>query len=312
MWAAGTFLDGFDIANDIFRAWWFDPAIASLSFIIFMNLYWHYERKHSRTNDTSSAWAIGFSLKSRPDVQSALAYWAGIVAVKAAFGVVGVSLSPGEMWDGIPTTLSEGLYTVAEVVSGIVAYDAIFFFLHWAMHDIPALRWVHARHHYQLHQDATSSSTRATTMDEQLTLASKQERRQMPTSRVPVECYDVLRHSLLDGLLQVGVNILVQRHTPWGCVKSRFARLWHNVIVVWMLTESHTTSPYPMIWRNRTYFPGVYHHVAHHGSFTTHEHHNSEKQGGGRAALRYQQFFGYLDDLRIHYAVRRRGGGKQL
>ena len=88
----------------------------------------------------------------------------------------------------------------------------------------------------------------------------------------------VLDHSLLDGALQVGVNILVQQYSPWGGAKSRLARWAHNVIVTWLLTESHAVAG-PRI--GRRWFAGVRDH---------HRHHRT----GGRP---YQQFFGYLDRL---------------
>jgi hypothetical protein len=54
----------------------------------------------------------------------------------------------------------------------------------------------------------------------------------------------------LDAYLQVMCNILVQQRTPWGYMKSRLARwLIHNVVVTWMVTESHTRSDVPYIWR---------------------------------------------------------------
>ena len=45
-----------------------------------------------------------------------------------------------------------------------------------------------------------------------------------------MESRDVLRHSIVDAALQVAVNILVQRHTPWGAIKSRLARAMHEVV----------------------------------------------------------------------------------
>lgn len=91
------------------------------------------------------------------------------------------------------------------------------------------------------------------------------------------------RHSILDGSMQVVVNIAVQRHTPWGSIKSRTARACHNLIVTWMLTESHTSTDKLNIFRR--FCKGVREHRQHHL--------------GGSA--RYQQFFGYLDDVRLFF-----------
>ena len=142
---------------------------------------------------------------------------------------------------------------------GIILYDAIFFFLHWGMHEIPLLRYWHRRHH------------QCTPL---------------------VEARDVLRHGLVDGALQVLVNILVQRHTPWGAVKTRLARGLHNIVVIWMLTESHTASPYPNIWRK--YFVGVREHCLHHSPPR-----DGKKCVDTEKRVRYQQFFGYLDGMRF-------------
>lgn len=246
----------------ILRAWWFDPFIASLSFLGFINLYWFYELKCGLTKfDGYVEWDLRFLMTAH--TKSAIGYWIGIFLLGTIQG------QTRTMEDGIPCCMSDLLYLTTEVVSGIVAYDFVFFFIHWAMHEVPSLRFMHAKHH-----DAES--------------------------RQLLECNDVLRHSLLDGLIQVLVNIAVQQRTPWWCRKSRCARAIHNLLVAWMLTESHTTSPEPYIWRN--WFVGVREHVYHH-------------TGTDDGMLRYQQFFGYLDNLRLNYVVRhqrRRTAGKDL
>lgn len=152
-------------------------------------------------------------------------------------------------------------------MSGIILYDFVFFFVHWAMHDIPALRHWHA-HHHECRSDNDSGN-------------------------LAVEAQDVLRHGLMDGSLQVFVNIMVQRHTIWGSVKSCLARALHNVIVTWMLTEAHTASPTPDVFRR--WFIGVRKHRLHHLGRQSHDKSCSTVEGFHR---RHQQFFGYLDDLR--------------
>jgi len=84
--------------------------------------------------------------------------------------------------------------------------------------------------------------------------------------------------------VQVLVNICVQRTNVWGSTKSRLARALHNVIVTWMLTESHTCAPAPRLARRC--FLGVQRHRAHHAG-----------------SPYYQQFFGYLDDARLACAA---------
>ena len=68
----------------------------------------------------------------------------------------------------------------------------------------------------------------------------------------------------LQGTLQVVVNILVQRTTPWGSVKSRLARWLHNILIIEMLVESHTSSEWPQLARRLC--AGVAGHRQHHRS----------------------------------------------
>lgn len=288
-----------DVQDGIFRAWWFDPLVATVCFGAFINVYWYQERKlglscndkfaetcksHRRlclllftvlldTDDARllpidsthlfpfiSAWLLflpgGFGLG--PLFNSAAAYWIGIFFWKLV-----VPPAAPFIPDGVPSNVSELTYLLTEVVTGIVLYDAVFFFLHWAMHEIPYLRTWHARHH-----DRPEGT---------------------------LECRDTLRHGIMDGSLQVLINILVQRQNPWASPKSRLARAMHNIIVIWMLTESHTNSPVPYIWRR--WFVGVREHRLHH--------YGALKQGAYGKHHRHQQFFGYLDDTRARWTERK-------
>lgn len=85
--------------------------------------------------------------------------------------------------------------------------------------------------------------------------------------------------------MQVLVNIAVQRYNLWGSIKSRTARALHNLILTWMLTESHTFASNLNIFRK--YFKGVREHRHHHLSRVS------------QRRLRYQQLFSYLDDARF-------------
>lgn len=239
---------GLDLDQGLWRAWWMDPLIATLSFAVFINWYWYYERRLGISSVDEFQATV--KLEWGPLFQSGAAYWVGIFILKCF-----VPPSATTLPDGTPQDINEFAYLIAEVISGILLYDAIFFFIHWAFHEIPALRWIHQRHHQY---EGT------------------------------IESRDVLRHSLLDGGLQVVVNIIVQRYTPWGTAKSRVARALHNIIVVWMLTESHSAAPRPYIWRR--YFVGVREHREHHLG----------KQINPKLGKfhRYQQFFAYLDDAR--------------
>lgn len=237
-----------DMDNGVFRAWWFDPLLATFSFAFFINWYWYEERRRGLASTEIVDHDIG------PIFSSLFAYWIGIYILKSVVIAPGGGVLP----DGIPQDLEGFLYLSSEVVSGVLLYDAVFFFVHWAMHEIPVLKSWHARHH---------SHPR------------------------PLEARDTLRHSIVDGSLQVLINICVQGYTPWGMVKSRLARAFHNLIVVWMLTESHTASPAPYIWRR--WCVGVREHRLHH--YGSHGKHH-----------RHQQFFGYLDDARAWFFQNRK------
>merc|ERR1740130_818351 len=141
--------------------------------------------------------------------------------------------------DGIPRSLRGVAYLALEACTGVLSYDLIFFALHVTMHSVGSK--AHRVHH---------------------------------TPGTDLRARDVLTHSPIDGALQVLTNIAVQRYTPWGASKSRCARALHNVLVTWMLTESHTCAPTPRIARR--WFAGVRRHRAHH-----------------EGAQFYQQFFGY-------------------
>jgi len=231
-----------DSAVDALRAWWIDPGIATLSFAFAIMVYDREERKlGSKSREFLSAGSVTTLFFA------GVAYWVGVglwVCTVPPPGLHGTGIP-----DGAPATLREVVYLGLEVAAGVVAYDLLFFSIHLSMHSGVAALWsAHKTHH------SRTGDLRAR---------------------------DVLLHSPVDGALQVLVNIFVQRHTPWGSVKSRCARAIHNVIVTWMLTESHAACPTPRLARR--WFAGVQRHRAHHTN----------------SAQYFQPFFGYLDDLRL-------------
>jgi hypothetical protein len=263
-----------DIRDGLMRAWWFDPLTATVSFGAFINLYWYHERKRGLSSQPEFTETV--SLGFGPLFNSATAYWLGIFIWKLL-----VPPAAPYIPDGIPYNATELAYLAAEVTTGIFTYDALFFAVHWAMHESPILRQFHARHHDRRPAAAPTAAAAAAPS--------------VPAAARTLESRDTLRHGLLDGSLQVLINILVQRQNPWGC-KSRAARALHNIIVIWMLVESHTSSPAPYIWRR--WCVGVREHPLHHlgvlkqGTYRYGKHH------------RHQQFFGYLDNLRAWWNER--------
>jgi len=237
-------------------AWWIEPAIASFAFALWTHIFRAAEGGYHKL------WG---SMNKPPHLLLSLfVYWAGIL--------VWIELvpPPPQIPHGCPSDVWGALRLLAEVCAGIVAYDFTFFWLHLAMHTMP--RTVgratnHARHH---ELDGSPGNV---------------------THHEPWEtCGRVVHHSLADGMFQVLVNILVQRYTPWGVVKSRLSRWFHNVIVTFLLTEAHTTAASPRIARR--FFAGVRDHHLHH------------KHRGPP----YQQFFSYLDRAMLLYQSRRRHG----
>lgn len=97
-----------------------------------------------------------------------------------------------------------------------------------------------------------------------------------------LEAEAVVNHSLVDAALQVGTNIVVQNLTPFGVPKHKLARFLHNVLVTYLLTETHSGLDLP--WGTHRLCPwlcgGAPRHALHHAS---HRH-------------CFQQFFTYLDD----------------
>ena len=120
--------------------WWaLEPAIASVSFGVWMNLFRNFEVKD------------GFQqrLLQRPFrfMSSGFAaltiYWVGVAAW------VSVVPQPKGGGTGCVSDMASGLQLCLEIAGGLVAYDFVFFWLHLGMHLFPRLGWLlgHGRHH---------------------------------------------------------------------------------------------------------------------------------------------------------------------
>jgi len=199
-----------DKLAELLRAWWVDPAIASLGFATALAFWDHRER--SEGCGVRESWGNSHI--------SLLIYWLFI------FGWVKLVPPPPNIPDGCPTDLPSAAYLVLEIAVGIWAYDFLFFFVHWAMHA------AHFRMHHTHHRHHGMPSDKA-----------------CDVMSWRLRARDVLVHSPIDGALQVITNILVQRSLPWGATKSRLARAAHNVMVTWMLAEAHTAAASPRLAR---------------------------------------------------------------
>jgi hypothetical protein len=245
---------------------WFDAVASTISFFCAIEFYTYQEEV--RRKPQGSLWRTYKTANSISNYVKITAYYVGVYVLQCVThppttaNTVGRTTFIHELvhHDGLPWNFTGVVYVLVEAVAGLVLYDAIFFVLHLCMH-YPKTREIHRPHH----------DTHA------------------------VLCADsVLQHSAVDALLQVGTNILVQRYNYWTlflpgymCTvpKTRLARLLHNILVTWMLTESHANvdvkTQVTFFKRFPRIFPGIQRHRTHH-------------QDPRRY---YQQFFGYLDDV---------------
>jgi len=147
---------------------------------------------------------------------------------------------------------------VVEVFFGVFLYDLLFCPIHVLFHKCPkelgpvskAIRSVHGYHHRHANGSLNSIET--------------------------------VQNSYIDGGLQVLCNILVQHISPFGGPKHLLSRIIHNIIVTYMLTETHTGYNFP--WMSHNIWPEFL------GGTPRHERHHKD----GR--VYYQQFFTYIDD----------------
>ena len=140
-----------------------------------------------------------------------------------------------------------------ETLFGIWLYDLCFMPIHYLMHNwkLGSVRRVHGYHH---------------------------------RSGKTLNALETVQHSYIDGFLQVFVNIMVQKISPFGGAKHVMSRLLHNLSVTYMLSEAHSGYR-DLPWLSHNIFPEIL------GGAPRHEahHHN------GR--VYYQQYFKYIDDF---------------
>eukprot|EP00531_Pseudo-nitzschia_arenysensis_P010525 CAMPEP_0116152036 /NCGR_PEP_ID=MMETSP0329-20121206/20428_1 /TAXON_ID=697910 /ORGANISM="Pseudo-nitzschia arenysensis, Strain B593" /LENGTH=413 /DNA_ID=CAMNT_0003648713 /DNA_START=19 /DNA_END=1261 /DNA_ORIENTATION=- len=140
-----------------------------------------------------------------------------------------------------------------ETLFGIWLYDLCFMPIHYLMHNwkLGRVRKVHGYHH-------RSGNT--------------------------LNALETVQHSYIDGFLQVFVNIMAQKVSPFGGAKHVMSRLLHNLSVTYLLSEAHSGYR-DLPWMSHNIFPEIL------GGAPRHEahHHN------GR--VYYQQYFKYIDDF---------------
>jgi sterol desaturase/sphingolipid hydroxylase (fatty acid hydroxylase superfamily) len=251
--------------RSLLRWSWFDAHVSVLSFVGAIKFYTYQEE--FRRKKQGSIWRTMKVVYSTSNWCHVLAYYAGVYVLQHIIrpptfpSTLSQTSFISELFnqDGLPWDVAGVAYVLVETVAGIVLYDAIFFLLHLCLHS-PRTRGIHQSHH--THQVVRAES--------------------------------VLHHSLLDGIIQVATNVVVQRYNYFTLLipgymctvpKTRIARLLHNILVTWMLTESHANidvkTQVTFFRRFPKVFPGILRHRIHHK--------NPRRY--------YQQFFGYLDDL---------------
>ncbi len=137
----------------IFESWWFDPLTATVGFGVPIIIYTYYEVKSGNSTYTNFGqfFAADDSSGDRAGndhgvIISLITYWIGVLVFVQVFPKPGGGIEP--LPYGIPDSFSSLGILAAEVISGIVLYDAIFFIIHWSMHECKALHFLsHKEHH---------------------------------------------------------------------------------------------------------------------------------------------------------------------
>jgi len=187
--------------------------------------------------------------------QTTLHIWASLPIYLLAIALLHCIKEPKALTLEAPSFLR----VLIELAAGIWMYDFVYYWIHLLMHRFPRFPHGHGMHHElsSLGSDATKTEF--------------------------VEAASVVNHTLIDGGLQVVVNICVQNLPLLGCPKHKMSRLLHNILVTYMLTEAHAGLDLP--WCCHRVFPEVF------GGSLRHEiHHHLHR-------CYYHQFFKYLDDF---------------
>ena len=158
----------------------------------------------------------------------------------------------------LPLAPPTALRVLLEVGAGVYLYDVLFAPIHGSMHRKGSPAWWRRIH--RTHHEARPAARRGKAL-------------------VPLE---TVQHSYADGLLQVAVNVLVQRvpSVVWAgggfalAPKHSLSRVLHNLVVTYLLAEAH--SGYDLPWMTHRAWPRVFGgakaHDAHHVKGDRHFH----------------------------------------
>ena len=178
---------------------------------------------------------------------------------------------------------------VVELIFGIWLYDLFFtpvhYFLHWSGKGVALSSEEQDKDLYV--------QLRGTLSQLRLLVGRVLNHRVHHEMKGTLAAGATVHHSLVDGTMQVLVNVLVQQLSPWhlfgdsnctyGYTKHSLSRFAHNMVVTWLLCEAH--SGYDLPWMTHRLWPEIFG-----GSVRHNAHHN-------KGNVYYQQFFKYIDDF---------------
>ena len=258
------------VRSGVFWLEGFEPLFASACFFVWINAWRFVDAWCSR----GSSWRVGEQAGRAPP-RSKYVFWGGVrigLAGSASYGVAALLayLAPLLLFHAVwPRARASKMLTCAaapsccellrQLLASLLVYDGLHWPLHLAQHTRAAspgwrlhrlLANSHATHH---------SGVR------------------------PLRAGETVRHSLLDGALQVACNVaalnLVGSHP--------LARLLHNAVVTALLTEAHCGFDAP--WMAHRVLPWGWL-----GGSARHEAHHRDPAG----TAHHQQLFTYLDEAR--------------
>ena len=134
--------------------WALEPLVATFAFLAFMRCF--------RLGEGRSA-----SIFKRPfhftrrGFGALIVYWLGVsLWVSVVPTVKGAA-------DGCPSDAHSFAHLMAEVASGIVAYDFLFFWIHLLMHTNKTVSWLtaHEQHHRYAHEESAHRTVNHSVVD---------------------------------------------------------------------------------------------------------------------------------------------------
>jgi sterol desaturase/sphingolipid hydroxylase (fatty acid hydroxylase superfamily) len=244
----------FDSAASITLAPMFEANLAVAAFVLWIALFesihlWLPNAARWRLDGRLPTKPLyGFTRHAHKTVVPAITYLASI-ALFHHFGI-------GRMLFGVKPLFGVPSFTrvAIEVCMGVFLYDFLFYPFHLAFHSLRRTRRAHFRHHRW---------------------AAKETRAH--------NAVETVQNSYLDAGVQVFINICVQNMSPWG-FKHPLSRALHNLIVTYLLCESH--SGYDLPFQSHRVCPALF------GGSPRHELHHA------RGDVCFHQFFKWIDDLR--------------